>query len=173
MRSQASSSIRVAKGGLSADGDCSATVCSLARKAVIPPAPPRPAAYPHAAPHQLSYPEIKRREQEGWEDHLARLERHHTGQRRLAGLSYRVVYRVLNAANYGIPQRRERVVIVGFRADLGLEWSFPDETHSLNALLWEQTRGDYWDRHRVAERARQIHERFQSRTSGLAEPLLR
>ncbi len=34
-------------------------------------------------------------------------------------LAYRVVYRVLNAANHGIPQRRERIVFVGFRNDLG------------------------------------------------------
>ena len=41
-----------------------------------------------------------------------------TGRRRGDhSLSYRVVHRVLNAANYGIPQRRERIVFVGFQAN--------------------------------------------------------
>lgn len=106
--------------------------------------------------HQLSHPEIKRRRGEDWSDHMARLERHHTsGARRTDGLEYNVVYRVLNAADYGVPQRRERVVFVGFRNDLGIEWAFPRETHSLDALLWEQCHsGEYWDRHKVAKRNR-------------------
>ena len=56
--------------------------------------------------------------------------------------------RVLNAADFGVPQRRERVFIVGFRADLDIEWSFPESTHTQDALLWSQWRsGDYWDGH--------------------------
>ena len=39
---------------------------------------------------------------------------------------YDVQYRVLNAADYGVPQRRERVIIVGFRNDLGIHFEFPD-----------------------------------------------
>lgn len=38
---------------------------------------------------------------------------------------YDVSYSVLNAANYGIPQKRERVIIVGFRKDLGIKFEFP------------------------------------------------
>jgi DNA (cytosine-5)-methyltransferase 1 len=113
--------------------------------------------------HQLSYPELVRRADEGWEGHLGRLEKYHTGRRRGAGLNYRVVYRVVNAANYGIPQRRERVVFVGFRSDLGIEWSFPEQTHSIDALLWDQRFGDYWERHKVAKRARGIAPRFAQR----------
>ncbi|MBE9556382.1 MAG: DNA cytosine methyltransferase [Proteobacteria bacterium] len=99
---------------------------------------------------QLTFPELVRRAGEEVLDHLARLEQAKTsGQRR--GLTYKVVHRVLNAANYGVPQKRERVFIVGFRADLGVEWNFPDETHSLDALLEDQwVTGDYWDRHEIA-----------------------
>ncbi len=118
--------------------------------------------------HQLTYPEFTRRGEESWEDHLGRLERHHTGCPGGNGLQYRVVHRVLNAADYGIPQRRERVVFVGFRADLGVEWSFPAETHSLDALLWAQTRGDYWERHRVPQRGRVISPRLADRAVRLA-----
>ena len=67
--------------------------------------------------HQLTYPELTRRPKESWIEHLIRLERHYTKGRDHDGLYYRVIYRVLNAADYGIAQRRERVVFVGFRSD--------------------------------------------------------
>lgn len=43
---------------------------------------------------------------------------------------YNVTYKVLNAANFGVPQKRERVIIVGIRNDLPLHFTFPQETHS-------------------------------------------
>ncbi len=103
---------------------------------------------------QLTYPDLISKQDEEWLAHLARLEDHHTkgGE---TGLSYRVVLRVLNAANYGVPQRRERVFFVGFRADTGVEWHFPETTHSRDALLWSQWReGTYWDAHKVPIKAR-------------------
>ena len=39
---------------------------------------------------------------------------------------YDVKYMVLNSANYGVPQKRERVIIVGFRKDLNINFSFPN-----------------------------------------------
>jgi DNA (cytosine-5)-methyltransferase 1 len=66
-----------------------------------------------------------------------------------------VVFRLLNAADYGVPQRRERVFFVGFRADLGVEWSFPEGDFSENALLRSQwITGEYWERHEVRKRER-------------------
>lgn len=47
---------------------------------------------------------------------------------RLKGL-YRVEWRVLDAANYGVPQRRERVIVIGVRKDLKVIPSFPLESH--------------------------------------------
>lgn len=38
---------------------------------------------------------------------------------------YDVTYAVLNSANYGVPQKRERVIIVGFRKDLEVKFAFP------------------------------------------------
>lgn len=86
---------------------------------------------------QLTHPELAPRKQEGWKDHRARLERHHTAGRE-RGLHYRVIFQVLNASDYGVPQRRPRVFLVGFRSDLNIEWSFPDVTHSREALFWDQ-----------------------------------
>ncbi len=39
---------------------------------------------------------------------------------------YVVKYSLLNSANYGVPQKRERVIIVGFRNDLNINFVFPD-----------------------------------------------
>ena len=118
---------------------------------------------------QLGHPEIVRKVDESWVDHLARLEQHHTAGSD-SGLRYNVVWEVLNAADYGVPQKRERVVFVGLRSDLGLAWSFPRPTHSRDALLWEQGRSNkYWERHRVAISARDLDCRALARAMKLAE----
>jgi DNA (cytosine-5)-methyltransferase 1 len=103
---------------------------------------------------QLTYPEVVQKKNETWLDHLGRLEKVKTSGKR-SGLTYEVVVRLLNAANYGVPQKRERVFIVGFRSDLGARWSFPEQTHSLDALLLDQwVSGGYWERHKVAKSKR-------------------
>lgn len=43
---------------------------------------------------------------------------------------YKVKYKVLNAANYGVPQRRERVIILGARNDVDFNLVHPEPTHS-------------------------------------------
>jgi DNA (cytosine-5)-methyltransferase 1 len=116
----------------------------------------------------MSYPEIQRRTAEDWPQHLARLEKHHTSGK-TRSLEYKVVYRLLNAANYGVPQRRERVFVVGFRSDLGVEWSFPEETHSVDALAMDQASGAYWDRHGVPKNSRIVPRKIASPDKLFAE----
>lgn len=48
---------------------------------------------------------------------------------------YTVSYKLLNAADFGVPQKRQRVIVVGIRNDLKKTFEFPNgmysETHSL------------------------------------------
>jgi DNA (cytosine-5)-methyltransferase 1 len=110
---------------------------------------------------QLTYPGFTRRNTESWKEHRVRLEKHHTSRQHSS--EYNVVFRLLNAADYGVPQRRERVFLVGFRSDLGVRWSFPEEEHSEDALLRSiGVTGEYWDRHKVAKRHRSILSKRQN-----------
>lgn len=103
---------------------------------------------------QLTYPELTRKDSECWFDHSKRLQRH-ARSRSTSGLTYRVSHRILNAADYGVPQCRERLFIVAFRSDIKSYWEFPVPTHSFSALLWQQwMTGEYWDRHNISSRRR-------------------
>jgi DNA (cytosine-5)-methyltransferase 1 len=118
---------------------------------------------------QLRHPDFIAKPKETWHDHLARLEDYET-KGKFSGLQYNIVMRVLNAANYGVPQKRERILIVGFRADTGVEWHFPNHTHSHEALLWSQWRTEeYWDLHKVAKRHRADDAKGKARALKLKE----
>ena len=47
-----------------------------------------------------------------------------------SSLGYRVEKKVLNAAFYGVPQQRLRVIIVGVRNDIDFNYQYPSPTHS-------------------------------------------
>jgi DNA (cytosine-5)-methyltransferase 1 len=49
---------------------------------------------------------------------------------RLGKTGYIIEWKVLNAADYGAPQRRERVVVIGVRPDLRRQPRWPAPTHS-------------------------------------------
>ena len=44
-------------------------------------------------------------------------------------LGYRISFAVLDAKDYGVPQTRKRIFLVGARRDLGLFFTFPLPTH--------------------------------------------
>ncbi|KOV89036.1 DNA cytosine methyltransferase [Nocardia sp. NRRL S-836] len=106
--------------------------------------------------NELRLPFEKRDDEVRWQDHNAHL------TRILSQLSeedqdpdhYKVVMVPVNAANYGVPQIRNRVVIVAFRADLGVdirafEKEVKTERFSEAALLrsMRDDDGAYWQRH--------------------------
>ncbi len=45
-------------------------------------------------------------------------------------MGYTIRFETLNAYKFGVPQNRERVVIIGVRDDLNLEWNFPEEVEN-------------------------------------------
>jgi len=101
---------------------------------------------------RLRYPDLLPRDGETWAEHNRRLIKHHGSGP--SSEHYVVEHHLLNAADFGVPQCRERVFIVGFRSDLGAMWEPPAHTHSKAALLHAQSTGDYWDRHGVARKNR-------------------
>lgn len=103
----------------------------------------------------LSYPELKCRADESWLEHLNHLDKRALSGHNNSELSYNVIPTLINAADYGIAQKRERVFIVGFRSDLNTNWYFPNPTHSLDALLYQQyVTGEYWQRHNIDQSQR-------------------
>ena len=90
---------------------------------------------------------------EQWGDHLARLRKWKNKPGAVS--KYRLTFKLVNAANYGVPQKRMRVFFVGSRADEDKLWTPPAETHSADTLLLSQwASGKYWERHKVATRHR-------------------
>jgi len=104
--------------------------------------------------HHLRYPTAVPIGDEDWTHHLSRLERLHTSGERV-DLNYNVIYQLVNAVDYGVPQHRWRVFIVGVRSDLSAKFSFPRPTHEEDALLYDKwVTGEYWDRHRISKKNR-------------------
>ena len=53
----------------------------------------------------------------------------------LEDLGYKVLYKVLNSKNFGVPQNRERIYIVGFRNDIAPEdFIFPEKTDDTKVI---------------------------------------
>lgn len=93
----------------------------------------------------LRHPTLTRRAKETHESHVARLEA------RRAPALYDVMVVLVNAADYGAPQKRHRVIVAGLRRDLGARLTPPEPTHSRQRLLWEQwVTGEYWKRHGIS-----------------------
>lgn len=77
----------------------------------------------------------------------------------LRQLGYKVKWKVLDAKHYGVPQHRERIIIVGIRSDLKYEYEFPIKTHGPELIPYVTLReaigdlpqpkeGEYFTSHR-------------------------
>jgi DNA (cytosine-5)-methyltransferase 1 len=90
----------------------------------------------------LKRPTIERKPRESHARHLLRL-KHEVPQ-------YDVAVIRLDAADYGAPQHRHRVIIVGVESSRSVELTKPPPTHSSARLEWDQcVSGSYWKRHRL------------------------
>ena len=127
---------------------------------------------------RLTYPSCDRELTSDWQQNLAELRQ--ISNSSYLGTKYNVEFKSIDAANYGIPQKRERVIIVGVRADLECDWLFPPETHSSERLFWDMyVTGEYWERHQVCRAERPLVDRsIETKKSrlidryGILEPAL-
>jgi DNA (cytosine-5)-methyltransferase 1 len=90
----------------------------------------------------LQHPDHERGPNETHLQHLNRLER-------VSELpKYDVRVFPVNAADFGVPQKRHRVVFLGIDRDLKQSLVLPAPTHSLERLVWDKwITGEYWTRH--------------------------
>jgi DNA (cytosine-5)-methyltransferase 1 len=84
---------------------------------------------------------------------------------------YHVVMTPVNAADYGVPQVRHRVMLVAFRSDLGVDVEAFEKTvetthFSQDALLRSMRDGGYWERHHSAGIPDHVIERVMARIPG-------
>jgi DNA (cytosine-5)-methyltransferase 1 len=99
---------------------------------------------------RLTYPSFNTEVSSDWQQHLDELRS--MSQLSYSGVKYNVQFKLINAANYGVPQNRDRVIIFGIRSDLDCEWLFPAETHSADRLFWDMyVTGEYWERHKICK----------------------
>ena len=76
----------------------------------------------------------------------------------LGGLGYDVRYNVLNALHYGLPQKRERVFLVGFHKPFIFQWPAAQATYKpLSELLEKNAAAKYYASERIAQKRRENH----------------
>lgn len=64
-------------------------------------------------------------------------------------IGYKVEYKVLNAASYGVPQNRVRIIIVGIRNDINKKMNYPKPIYDLNNNEFRTAKDaidDLWDK---------------------------
>ncbi len=101
---------------------------------------------------ELAAPFVRRRASDSWQEHDKRLQRTLSRKARDESQRYDVFVTKANAADYGVPQVRKRVIFTAFRRDLRVSWTAPQPTHSESALWRDQLNGTYWRRHDLVHR---------------------
>lgn len=97
----------------------------------------------------ISTPDLAPRRAEDWRAHRDRVRRAIDRQQDI-GVRYDVGYQLLNAADFGVPQRRERVFVIALRSDLRAQIPRLEPTHSADSLFaakWIE--GSYWHEHGI------------------------
>lgn len=116
---------------------------------------------------ELELPFERRDDKVAWHEHDALL------RKRLRSVSdeekYEVVMTPVNAADYGVPQIRHRVMLVAFRADLGInvdafKKAVTNSKFSQDALFRSMRCGEYWERHAsISPVPQHVIDRIQAR----------
>lgn len=101
--------------------------------------------------NELRLPFVEREPDATWEEHNEILEKLLANDSVAANERYVVKYTPVNAADFGVPQIRQRVIITVFRADLGVNWDNfePQAEYSDEALIHSMREGgEYWSKER-------------------------
>jgi len=61
-------------------------------------------------------------------------------------IGYNVQYKALNAADYGVPQNRIRIIIIGIRQDIDRDIKYPTPSHDNNHISAKEAIDDLWYR---------------------------
>ncbi len=72
----------------------------------------------------------------------------------LEALGYKVYYKVLNALDFGLPQKRERIIIVGFRVPVKFEFPSPvpiEQRKTLEDILEDNVDPKYYVKERIKQ----------------------
>ena len=95
----------------------------------------------------LERPSYPRNTNESHEQHLKRISR--------VPKTYEVVIQSVNAAEFGAPQNRRRILFLGVRADAGFMPPLLKRTHTRERLIYDQyITDDYWNRHGLKSKGR-------------------
>ena len=63
----------------------------------------------------------------------------------LESVGYNFTYKLMNVADYGVPQTRERVIFVGFSKDINQNFIFPEPTHDYQSGNFVPLKDAIWD----------------------------
>lgn len=89
-------------------------------------------------------------------------------------LGYKIYYKVLNSRNFGVPQNRERIYIVGFK-DHRVEFNFPEykgELNNLSKYLTPDVDLNIYGISAIARKNIESHLKNKSKEFDLKKPLL-
>ncbi|MFJ5806932.1 DNA cytosine methyltransferase [Streptomyces sp. NPDC093093] len=107
--------------------------------------------------NEMRLPFVERHKDHTWEEHNEILEKLLANESVDPKMRYDVKEVAVNAADYGVPQIRQRVIIVAFRADLDVDWDnhLPKQEYSEEAMIHSMREGGpYWKRHKVSPEVR-------------------
>ncbi|WP_084505532.1 DNA cytosine methyltransferase [Nocardia harenae] len=114
---------------------------------------------------ELSLPFEERAEGSRWQDHDEILRHMNESAHIAEDVRYEVAHFPVNAADYGVPQIRNRVILIAFRRDVAVDMhrfrELVKPTHSADRLHQDILSGTYWKRHPNVPKA--VRERVTAR----------